>query len=99
MPAAQQPPPAPDDYTVTIKEAAGELGISPDSVYRLVRHADPSTITRENLQGVPYLRTRQPTPRVILISRSSLDAHKHSTTCGEYWEARRDKKEQRLFEF
>lgn len=90
------------DYTVSIKEAANELNISEDSVWRLCNHVDPLTVTRECPQGKTYLECSRPVPRTMRISRASLDGYKLATQMDqEFWEKRREKRgsAQRIFDF
>jgi len=71
----------PNRAWVSIKEAAGYLSVSTSTIRRLRQALDP--FTRK-----PFLVSCQPTPRLILISAASLEAHRKAAEDLEFWDRR-----------
>lgn len=67
---------------LSVKEAAHLLSVSSATVRRLRETFDPRT-------GQPFLVSCKPTPRTILISAASVQAHQQASQELEFWEARK----------
>ena len=67
-----------DDFTLMPKEAAQLLGIGHQTLLEFLEDIDPFT-------GQPYIASIRPVRRVVLISKSSLLAHKRATRDPLFW--------------